>query len=107
MDKYKIVDLKNLEYVNEETTRKEETLKAEETEDAEQEDFVNVSTWKEYVDEHASSDDDDSLIVSFQFIQGIKGKYEDTNMLLDTGSNVSVIKNEKMLINIRDSKHKL
>ena len=33
--------------------------------------------------------------------------YRDTDMLLDTGSTVSVIKNAGMLINIREATHNL
>ena len=38
---------------------------------------------------------------------GRDDKYEDTDILLDTGSTVSVIKNHKMLINIEDKGRKL
>ena len=51
---------------------------------------------------------DGSLIMSFQLME-IKekfiksGGYHDTDILLDTGSTMSVFKNPKMLLNIRKS----
>ena len=43
----------------------------QEDEGAIEEDFVNVDEWEDYTNKHISSDDEDSLIVSFQFTQGI------------------------------------
>ena len=58
------------------------------------------------------SSDDDSLVVAFQFM-GMAAKlatnrqYSDTDILLDTGSTMSVFKNAKMLLNVRKSKRVL
>ena len=59
----------------------------------------------------ASDDDsDDSLILSFQFLQDIKkrsvknGNYKSTDILIDTGSTLSVFNNNRMLLNVRRSK---
>ena len=54
-----------------------------------------------------SSDDDDSIVVSFQFLQGKESRYSDTDILIDTGSTCSVVMNEKMLLNISDSEKTL
>ena len=48
-------------------------------------------------------------MVAFQFMGmatnlASSGKYSDTDILLDTGSTMSVFKNEKMLLNVRKSK---
>ena len=124
MDSYEIVTLKTPKAVRdevedkvEETPQEDESAVEEdeteaiegeqENEGADKEEVGNVNTWEKYATEHLSSDNDDSLIVSFQFEQGKEGKYNDTDMLLDTGSTVSVIKNKKMLIDIRDSKQTL
>ena len=55
------------------------------------------------------SDSDDSLIMSFQhvYLNGATSRYSDTDVLLDTGSTVSVIKNRKMLINAKNSEKTL
>ena len=52
-----------------------------------------------------SSDSNDSIIISFQYIHlhGAKRRYDDKNVLLDTGLTGSVIKNKKMLINAKSS----
>ena len=54
-----------------------------------------------------SNDSEESVIVSFQFIQNeyiqnIKPD-QDTAILIDTESTCSIIKNRKMVLNIRDS----
>ena len=54
-----------------------------------------------------SSDDDDSIVVSFQFLQGKESRYSDTDILIDTGSTCSVVMNEKMLLNISESEKTL
>ena len=59
--------------------------------------------------ENEDISDEDSLVVAFQFMGlatnlASSGKYSDTNILLDTGSTMSVFKNEKMLLNVRKSK---
>ena len=77
-----------------------------ENEGAETEDFVNVGAWEQHANEQLGSDDD-SLILLFQFIQRIVCNYKDTDMLINTGPTVSVINNDKMLVNIKDSPHKL
>ena len=58
------------------------------------------------------SSDDDSLVVAFQFMGmaaklASNGQYSDTDILLDTGSTMSVFKNKKMLLNVRRSKRVL
>ena len=64
-----------------------------------------------YTEEYGSLDDDDSLVVSFQsafqFVQANEGVYDDTDLLIDTGSTVSVIRCEKMLMNVTDNKRTL
>ena len=50
-----------------------------------------------------SSDDEDSLVMSFQYLHGGEDRYDDTDILIDTGSTVSMIRNKKMLINITSS----
>ena len=62
----------------------------------------NDCAWEDFAD-----DSDDSLIVSFQFLMGRYDNYEDTDILLDTGSTCSVVKNPKMLLNIGDRGRKL
>ena len=57
--------------------------------------------------------DDSSIIMSFQFVNEQEqhfakhNGYDDTCILIDTGSTFSVIKNEKMLIDIHKSKRTL
>ena len=50
-----------------------------------------------------SSDDEDSLVMSFQYLHGGEDRYDDTDILIDTGSTVSMIRNKKMLINLTRS----
>jgi hypothetical protein len=50
-----------------------------------------------------SSDDDDSIVVSLQFVHGKESRYKDTDILIDTGSTCSVIMNKKMLLNVTES----
>ena len=58
------------------------------------------------------SDSDDSLVMAFQFMElstKLAGgtNYADTDILLDTGSTVSVFNNKKMLLNLRKSEKTL
>ena len=57
--------------------------------------------WEEF-----HSDSEDSLIISFQCVQSKNAMYEHTNILLDTGSTCSVIRNHKMLLNITKSRRR-
>ena len=41
------------------------------------------------------SDDEDSLVMSFQYLHGGEDRYDDTDILIDTGSTVSMIRNKK------------
>ena len=85
----------------------EEAIEEEkENEGANKEKVVSINAWGEYATEHLSSSNDDSLIVLFQFEQGREGTYNNTDMIINTESTVSVIK-KKTLINIRDNKHTL
>ena len=72
---------------------------------------LNANAWEGYAEEYGSSDDDDSLVVSFQsafqFVQANEGVYDDTDLLIDTGSTVSVIRCEKMLVNVTDNEKTL
>ena len=83
----------------------DEGANIEDVEDNDQGDaWVNMmDTWGEESDES-----DGSLIMSFQLMEirdkFIKsGGYRDTDILLDTGSTMSVFNNPKMLVNIRKS----
>ena len=64
-----------------------------------------------YTEEYGSLDDDDSLVVSFQsafqFVQANEGVYDDTDLLIDTGSTVSVIRCGKMLVSATDNEKTL
>lgn len=48
--------------------------------------------------------DDESVIIDFQFAMGTSGLYDDKTILIDTGSTFSVMKNPKMVVDIRKSK---
>ena len=48
--------------------------------------------------------DDESVIMDFQFVMDDGGMYDERSILIDTGSTFSVMKNPKMVVNIRDSK---
>ena len=50
-----------------------------------------------------SSNSDDSLVISLQFNQGEDNMYKDNDLLIDTGSTYSVMKNGNMLVNVRKS----
>ena len=59
-----------------------------------------------------SSGDNDLLVMAFQFMGLVtklaaSGSYTDTEILLDTGSTMSVFKNKDMLLNLRRSKKTL
>ena len=54
--------------------------------------------------EEISSDSDDSMIILFHYLHGRDGRYDDTDVRLDTGSTYLVIKNRKMIRNITNSK---
>lgn len=66
--------------------------------------FVDVGVCDSYAEEYENLDGGDSLVVSLQFIHGSEDRYDDTNILIDTRSIVSVIKNEKMTIHVTNSK---
>ena len=63
---------------------------------------LNSCAWDDFAD-----NSDDFLLVSFQFLLGRADTYEDTDILIDTGSTCSVIESHKMLINIGDRVKKL
>ena len=73
--------------------------------------WVNSQEVNDEVEDEDTSDDD-SLVVAFQYM-GLaanlanSGKYSDTDILLDTGSTMSVFKNKKMLLNVRKSRRVL
>ena len=50
------------------------------------------------------SSDDESVIMDFQFAMDSIGLYDDKAILIDTGSTFSVMKNPKMVIDIKKSK---
>ena len=61
-------------------------------------------------DEQMLQVEDDDYIVHFswtQMAQTVGNKYNETDILLDTGSTFSVFKNHQMLLNIRDGKKTL
>ena len=52
--------------------------------------FLQNNDWEAH-----SSDDEDSLVMSFQYLHGGEDRYDDTDILIDTGSTVSMIRNKK------------
>ena len=60
--------------------------------------IVDDHRWKQM-----SNDSDNCLVISLQFNQGENNRYKDTNLLIDTGSTCSFMKNVQMLIDVRKS----
>ena len=75
----------------------------------EKNEWVNLPDMSEEVE---NSESDDFLVVAFQYMRLSSnlakcGKYTDTDILLDTGSTMSVFNNKKMLLNVRKSQKTL
>ena len=73
--------------------------------------WVNLQEEDAVVNEDSTSEDD-SLVVAFQYMEMATNlatniQYSDTDILLDTGSTMSVFKNKRMLLNVRKSKRVL
>jgi len=88
---------------NEENTKEETTEVFEEV----KHNVESVSSQNENDWEDISSNNDDWMIISFPSLHGRYERYNDTDVLLDTGSTCLVVKNRKMLFNITSSKKPL